>query len=383
MDRRTIVNLLAAVCAVTVFSFTLGLMFPLLSLIMEKQGVSADWIGYNAAMQPLGIVLSVFAIPFLVRRFGARRTALGVAILTAITICSYPFFPVFWWWFALRISHGFFVSMLFAISEAWVVKYSEGPYRSRLLALYTSVLAASFGGGPVLISLTGIDGPLPFLIGAAIIVAATIPILFVAEDAAENHDEAPLSVLGFVAKAPLLIAAVGLFAVVDAAYLGFLPVYAVKNGFDTELAALALTAFIVGNIVLQFPVGWLADHFPKRNVTLGCAMTTLIAILLVPATVGTPLMWVVLVVGGTASAGIYTVSLASLGERFSGHDLVAGTASFSTTWGVGALAGALLGGWAITAFGPDGLHYGLACVFAVFLVAMVARSGPLQSKKPS
>lgn len=383
MDRHTIVSLLAAVCAVTVFSFTLGLMFPLLSLIMEKQGVSADWIGYNAAMQPLGIVLSVFAIPLLVGRFGARRTALGAAILTALTICAYPYFPVFWWWFVLRIAQGFFVSMLFAISEAWVVKYSEGPYRTRLLALYTSILAASFGGGPVLISFTGIDGPLPFLIGAAIIVAATVPIFFVPDDDSKSPNEEPFSVLDFVVKAPMLIAAVGLFAVVDAAYLGFLPVYAVKKGFDTEMAALALTAFIVGNTVLQFPVGWLADHFPKRNVTLGCAITTLIAILLVPATVGTPFLWIVLVVGGTASAGIYTVSLASLGERFSGHDLVAGTASFSTTWGVGALAGALLAGWAIAAFGPDGLHFALACVFAVFLVAVMTRSGPLQSKQPS
>jgi hypothetical protein len=71
MDRQRIVNLFAATAAITVFGFTLGLMFPLLSLIMEAKGVSSDVIGYNAAMQPLGIMLAVFMIPPVVRRFGA------------------------------------------------------------------------------------------------------------------------------------------------------------------------------------------------------------------------------------------------------------------------------------------------------------------------
>jgi hypothetical protein len=63
MDRQRIVNLLAAVAAITVFGFTFGLMFPLLSLIMESKGVPSQWIGINSAMHPIGIVLSIFVIP--------------------------------------------------------------------------------------------------------------------------------------------------------------------------------------------------------------------------------------------------------------------------------------------------------------------------------
>ncbi|MCB1432272.1 MAG: MFS transporter, partial [Alphaproteobacteria bacterium] len=241
MDRQRLVNLLAAIAAITVFGFTLGLMFPLLSLLMEKQGIPSDIIGYNAAMQPLGIVISVFAIPFTVRRFGAKRTVIGAAILTAAVIVTYPFAPVFWWWFVLRVMQGFFVSVLFAISEAWIVKFSAGPYRSRILALYTSILAASFGGGPVLIGFTGIDSPAPFIIGAIILVAATAPIFFVKDEAVDSEDERPLSVIGFAKKAPMLLFAVGMFAIIDAANLSFLPVYAVKKGFDQEWAAFTLT----------------------------------------------------------------------------------------------------------------------------------------------
>lgn len=373
MDRRQLVNLIAAISAVTVFGFTLGLMFPLLSLIMEARGINADTIGYNTAMQPLGIVLSIFTIPPLVRRFGAKSVAIAAAILTATVILAYPFAPIFWWWFGLRMLHGFFVSTLFTISEAWIVRFAASPYRSRILGVYISVLAASFGGGPALISLTGIETALPFVIGAIILLAATVPIFFVRDAAIDSEDEAPLSVLGFARKAPILLAAVGMFAVIDAANLGFLPVYGVKKGMDQETAALALTAFIIGNTVLQFPIGWLADHFRKRAVMAGCGIVTAAASALIPASFGTPLLWPVLIVAGAASAGIYTVSLAELGDRFSGHELVTGTASFSTMWGTGALAGSLIAGWSFEAFGPDGLPYTLAAIFAVFLLAMFAR----------
>ena len=375
MDRQRVINLLAAIAAITVFGFTLGLMFPLLSLIMESRGVPAHVIGANAAMQPLGIVLSVFFIPLVVRRFGTKRAVIGAALLTASVILCYPFLPVFWWWFGLRVLQGFFVSILFAISEAWIVRFAEGAWRSRILAIYTSILALSFGGGPVLITITGIEGTLPFAVGAAVLLLATLPIFFVKDEEVDSEDEAPLSVLGFARKAPILLFAVGMFAILDAANLSFLPVYAVQKGFDRETAALALTAFVLGNTVLQFPIGWCADHFPKRAVMAACGILTGICSLLIPFVFGSWALWPVLTVMGATAAGIYTVALGELGERFSGHELVTGTASFSTMWGVGALGGSLAAGWSIAAVGPDGLPFSMAAVFLDFIVAVLASGG--------
>ncbi|MFO1133016.1 MAG: MFS transporter [Hyphomicrobiales bacterium] len=371
MDRQRLINLLAAIAAITVFGFTFGLMFPLLSLIMESRGIPSQWIGYNAAMHPVGIVLSIFAIPFVVKRFGAKRAVIGAGLLTAAVIVSYPFFPVFWWWFGFRVLQGFFVSILFAISEAWIVKFSEGSWRSRILALYTSILALSFGGGPAIIGITGIEGALPFLIGALVLLFAIIPIFFVKDEEVDSEDETPLSVLAFAKKAPILLFAVGMFAILDAANLSFLPVYAVKRGFDQEMAALALTAFVLGNTVLQFPIGWFADHFPKRWVMVGCGVLSGGCSLLVPFVFGSWALWPVLTVMGATAAGIYTVALAELGERFSGHELVTGTASFSTMWGLGALLGSLAAGWSIAGFGPDGLPFTMAAVFLVFIVSAI------------
>lgn len=376
MDRQRWINLTAAIAAITVFGFALGLMFPLLSLMMEKQGVSPRVIGYNTAMQPLGILIAGFIVPSLTRRWGTKPVAIAAAILTASLILIYPFIEIFWGWFAIRLIQGFAVAILFSVSEAWVVEAASGPARSRIMAVYTGVLSLSFGGGPALISLTGVDSTLPFFIGASVLLAGTLPMFFYRQSGtfAPDAETGGLSILGFARLAPILITAVGMFAIIDAANLGLLPVYGVKKGLSQETAALMLTAFIVGNVVLQFPIGWIADHWSKRGMMSACAIATALGSALVPWAFGTWLIWPVLVVTGAASAGIYTLALAELGERFSGHELVAGTAAFSTMWGGAALVGALLGGWAIDRFGPDGLPYAIATVFLGFILAIAART---------
>jgi MFS family permease len=376
MDRQRWINLLAAIAAITVFGFALGLMFPLLSLVMEKNGASPEVIGYNTAMQPFGILLAGFIVPHVTRRYGTKPVAIAAALLTATLIVTYPFIPIFYGWFAMRLVQGFAVAILFSVSEAWVVEAASGPARSRIMAVYTGVLSLSFGLGPALISVTGVDSFLPFGIGALFLLAGTGPMFFYRPTRvfAQEEGSGTLTIIGFARAAPILIAAVGMFAIIDADNLGLLPVYGVKKGLSQATASLMLTAFIVGNVVLQFPIGWIADHWSKRGMMSICAIVTASGSALVPWAFDTWLIWPVLVVSGAASAGIYTLALAELGERFTGHELVAGTAAFSTTWGGAALVGALIGGWAMERFGPDGLPYAIAAVFAGFIIMIAVRT---------
>jgi len=317
MDRQRWINLIAAIAAITVFGFALGLMFPLLSLVMDKNGVSPQVIGYNTAMQPLGILAAGLFVPLMTRRYGTKPVAIGAALLTAALIITYPFMEIFWGWFAMRLIQGFAVAILFSVSEAWVVEAATGPARSRIMAVYTGVLSLSFGLGPALISLTGIDSFLPFGIGAVFLLAGTVPMFLYrpTEAFAPDRESSGLTIFGFAQAAPILIAAVGMFGIIDAANLGLLPVYGVKKGLSQETASLMLTAFIVGNAVLQYPIGWIADHWSKRGMMVACGITTALGSALIPSAFGTWLIWPLLLMTGAASAGIYTLALSELGDR--------------------------------------------------------------------
>lgn len=141
-----------------------------------------------------------------------------------------------------------------------------------------------------------------------------------------------------------------------------------------------LTALIAGNVLLQLPIGWLADRYPRRPVLWGCALTTAVLLMLLPWSMHTVWMWPILLVGGTTGYGVYTVSLTDLGDRFSGQELIDGSAAFSSMWGAGALLGSIMGGASMSRFGPDGLPYSLALVYAFLVAGLILRKPP--RKKP-
>ena len=370
-NRRT---LIAACAAITVFGFAFGMTYPLLSLILESRGVSSDMIGINSAMMPLGILVFSSVIPVAAKRFGPRRVAIYAAIASGLLILSYKVFDNLTAWFVIRLLQGMSISTLFVLSEAWIVGSAGDKNRGKIVAIYSSVLSASFGGGPLLISLIGIEGWLPFVLGAGVVFLGAIPFIFIREDTSAPEEAPPSGIFDFAPKAPILLIAVGIFAIFDAATLSLFPVYGMKNGLDIATSANILTALIIGNVLLQLPLGWLCDKYPHRRILVACALTTCVFMLLVPFFINSAWIWPLLIIIGTTGYGVYTVSLTSLGDRFSGVELVNGSSAFAVMWGFGALFGSISGGWAMLGFGSHGLPLSLSLIYFILVIAIIWRS---------
>jgi MFS family permease len=360
-------NLVAACAAVCVFSFSLGEMFPLLSLNMESWGTDPWIIGINTAMAPVGILLAGLVIPKLSHSFGPKPVAITMALLTGVIFLAYPTFPTLWAWFPLRLMQGITVATLFALSEAWVLGSAKGAWRGRIVGVYGTCISATFGLGAGVVSWAGIAGYLPFVIGAGVLIFTALPILMVSKDVgAEEHEH--VSMLRFVPKAPLLLAAICVHAVFDGGMLGFLAVYGVKEGMTKEIAALTITTLALGNVVFQVPIGWIADHTSKTGTMVGCFVVASVGLVLLPFAITNIWIWPLVLVMGAAGFGIYTIGLAELGDRFSGADLIAGTSAFSTVWGLGALIGSMVCGLAMDLFGPHGFPGVLFVIFVGYLI---------------
>jgi MFS family permease len=373
-DRRADVNLrnvIAACAAVCVFTLSLGEGFPLLSLKMETWGVPSEIIGLNSATGPLGILLAGFVIPRLSHAFGPKPVAIFMAIGTGLIFLAYPTFPTLWAWFPLRLLQGLFVATLFALSEAWILGAS-GPWRGRVIGIYATCISATFGIGPAIVGWVGIEGYIAFAIGAGILFLAVLPISLVSAPA-ETAEREHVSMLRFLPKAPLLLTAIFAHAIFDGGMLGFLSIYGVRTGMSIEGAALLLTVLSFGNVFFQIPIGWVADRTSKRGTMIACFIVASVGLALTPFAVDNAWIWPLLLVTGAAGFGVYTVGLAELGDRFSGAELIAGTSSFTTIWGLGALTGSVLCGFAMDAFGPHGFPGVLLAVFICYLALQCVR----------
>ena len=176
------------------------------------------------------------------------------------------------------------------------------------------------------------------------------------------------SVLGFFRVAPTVSAAVLLFAFLDGSGLSMLPLFGLRYGHTEAVAALMISVMIGGNIILQLPLGWLADRVDREHLLKACGVGFTIAAVLLPLVVTSHWLWPVLILLGISAGGVYTLALIIVGQRFQGVDLVTANAAFGVIWGLGSLLGPLCAGLGMRALDPDGLPLTWAAAGIIFLL---------------
>lgn len=362
------------IATVSVFAIAQGLSYPLLSFILQRQGVSPAMIGLSAAMTPVGFILSSPLIPGLAHRFGAGRTALTCAALSALVLALIGWTQDVYLWFPLRFLIGVVTNPLYVLSEIWVIALAPPSRRGRVMGVYSTIISAGFAAGPLCLLAVGTEGWPPFLVGILAFLFCGACLAVVVKrlpkvDEAENK----VSVLGFMPLAWLLLSAVVVAAGFEQAILALLPVYGSHYGVAEARMSALLSVMIAGNIAMQVPLGLLAERLTARLVRFGCVAVTVLGCALLPILIETPLIWPSVFIWGAVSYGIYTMSIIELGERFSGSTLVAGNAAFSLMWGLGGILVPPLTGSVMDAVGAAGLPVTLGTICAALALVTIIR----------
>jgi MFS family permease len=376
-ERGSLRNLIAAIATIVVADIGFGLTYPLLNVILESRRIDAAVIGLNAAMGPLGIILSGPFIPRLAARFGGRPLALAAMIAIILVLLSFPLFPAIEMWFVTRFLFGVAGGTLYTLSEAWILGFAPPDARGRVAAIYGSMLSLGFSAGPFLLPYTGVEGWLPFVLAAMLVAVSALPLLFIDLDDGRHEHAGGTTMLGFVRRAPLLLFAVATLTMFDAVMLAFFPIFGLRSGLDLKTASWALAVAIAGNAVLQYPVGWLADRWSRQGVLWIAAIATPLLAMSLPFVVTTPLLWPVALLLGTSAYAVYIIAMTVMADRFQGSDLVAGSAAFGAMWGVGGIVGPPVAGIALDLLGPPGIAVTLTAIYVGLIAGLLLARGEL------
>ncbi len=369
--RRSIAAALACIAAVGV---GLGATLPLLALRMEAMGASATVIGLNTAMVGLAHIIFTPMVPHILRRVPMMTFLLVCIAVAAVANMGFYLVPDVTVWFPLRFVMSSALAGLFIVSEIWINQLAEERSRGRVIGVYATIFAGAFALGPVMLLAAGTDGIFPFAMTAGLIVSAVIPLRFARGLMPEVKERPTKRFAAFLVAAPAATFAALIYGAVETQVFNLLPVFAVRSGSSEAIAALVLTVFAAGNVVLQIPIGMLADRVDRRAVLAGCAAVGVIGPALLPYAADDPwLLYPVLFLYGGVVVGLYSVGLALLGQRFRGADLAAANAAFVVMYSAGALLGPSLGGAAMDWRDPNGLALSLGGVAALYLLLTVWR----------
>ncbi|MEM6678324.1 MAG: MFS transporter [Pseudomonadota bacterium] len=364
--------LVAPITAVSVLGLALSMSLPLFALVLEREGYSGTVIGLNSMAAPLAMVVSAPLMPRLLAMIGLVPLTLAATALLALTFALIPAVEGLLAWTVLRMAWGVASTALFFSGEFWVVAAAPSTSRGRAIAVYAIALSAAFMIGPIILLATGTEGALPFLVAAGISMAA-LPILAAGSTGAPNPEPEGQPKIGdtlrFFVSDPALLWAIVLFGVIEYGALSLMAVWGVRVGMTADTAAVLLALFAAGAIVLQLPLGWAADRFEPRGLLALCAATSVLCPLLLVAAApsfaagtGPMVLW------GAFGAGLYTIALTALGNRYSGARLADANAAVTLAYGLGALTAPGLFGLAMdNVTPPHGLLYASSLAAVCYL----------------
>ncbi|MBP5855720.1 MFS transporter [Marivibrio halodurans] len=378
--RRGLIAVLASLLAA---GLTFGTSIPLLALLMERDGVSTTMIGLNSSMPLLATILMSTATPWIVRRLGVIPTLMAGIVLIVVGFLGMAAFRSLEAWFVLRFLVGVGMSVHWVISETWLNSAAKPGNRGLMAGLYAALMGIGFAGGPAMLTILPIDGWTPFLVIIGFVALAAVPILWAAGAAPRLDLTSESGRWSALRLAPTIFLAIFVSGLVDTAMLSLLPIYGLRHGLAQEEAVLLLSVAVAGTVVLQAPLGLLADRVNRRALLLIVGTVGLAGALLLPLVLAeTWLRWPLLFIWGGTVAGLYTVALADLGARFEGGALAAANALFVMNYCIGSLLGPSVAGSAMDAVGPDGFVLTVSTALGLFLAIGVARTLWMRGRRP-
>ena len=354
--------------ALAIVSLIHGLTLPMLSLILEREGIDKTLIGLNATAQFLAVFAAAPFVPRLMQNVGPAAMMFWSVLASAVVFLALPVYVDVHVWFVLRLALGTALAFLWIAGEAWVSHLAEEGTRGRTVAIYGAVTAAGYALGPLVLAAVGSEGWRPFILAAGVMAIAATPLALALKSGPRLTGRASGRFWRYALLAPVSMWMYFTFSAAEAVLLTFLPIYGMHAGLEERVAIALLTAMAIGAIASQFPVGWMADRLNSMMLT-GIGVLLLIGTcVLLPVSIGQTPWNIVLILGlGALLGAFYTLSLVLLGRRFKGADLGPAVTARSIMFCLGAMVGPPVAGAAIEFLGPDGMAWMLALLFVLFL----------------
>jgi MFS family permease len=374
-SRQRFMALAGLYASVFTFGISFGGLVPWMALHLDAQGLNDALIGLISAAHPIGVMLMAPFTQRIVRYFGSGNamifcSVIGVATMIPLGLTDSP-----WIWLALRFIGGLSGSVPWVVTETWINSATSSATRGRAVAFYAAIMAAGFAAGPEVLKWTFHFevSALHWLIGLSVL--SLIIILPLRRLAPPMDDSGGAHVLGVFLAVPALLSAAVVSGAIDASFFSFLALWGEDVGFDKSFALTLLSVFIAGNVLLQFPVGWLADRMGPRPVMMGCGVVCIVGPLLALSGLTAYPMWLGLVafIWGGCVWGAYSVALVAMGRRYAGGELAVVNAAFVMAYTFANVLGPPTSGLARDLIGADGLMLVALAVAVSFTLLVFVR----------
>ncbi|MBQ0140906.1 MAG: MFS transporter [Kurthia sp.] len=365
------------VVIVSISGFSQGMLLPLISIIFENDGVSSQLNGLNATGLYIGTLLIAPFIEQPLRRFGYKPVIITGGALVFLSLFLFPLWKSVLFWFILRLVIGVGDHALHYATQTWITTTAPAERLGKNVAIYGLSFGLGFAVGPQFVPLVQISEALPFIVSSLLCLAAWSLVFFLKNEKPESmkanqHGNtwqrySKTLKYAWVAFLPPLV-----YGFLESSLNAIFPVYAVRNHFDLSILAFILSAFSIGGIITQVPLGTLGDKIGRRKVSLialggGCLMFFIGSFL----EFSSILVLISFLLAGMFCGSVFSLGISYMTDLTPKELLPTGNLMCSIFFSVGSLTGPFLGGAYVEHVDASFLTLIAGLIFTVFIILLV------------
>jgi MFS family permease len=382
MNRPVVAQIGALMLATSSVQLAVGFFGTFISLRVPLENFRSTMSALVLAGYYAGYTIGAVYCSRIIERVGHIRAYAALASLAVVATAVMPLAINGPTWLLLRAVIGFGCAGLFITTEGWLIAKAAPTERGRVLSIYRVGMFIALAAGQILISQIEISATSAFNIVIAVFAMALALVSLTRAEPPQITATTALPYGRLTQVAPVAVAGAAVGGLIVGALYSLVPAWMQGRGNDRVTIGLVMLASVLGGLAFQIPVGRLSDRFDRLMVLTGLCLG------LVGASIGlvclprTPpaILPTAFLFGGFLSA-LYPVSVAHAHDRMHGERIVAVSGRLILLFGLGSIAGPLLGTSFVVGFGINGVLYMIAT--AALLLALFAAAKSLISVPPS
>jgi len=349
-----------------------GMHFTLIGLRGGIEGFSSAELAIVTSGYFVGFLSGARSTPLLIRRVGHVRVFAALGSFMSAGLISFPLVTEPWAWTLLRVLIGFCMSGIYVAAESWLNNAATNENRGKVLSAYMIAQTLGIIGAQGLLSLGDAGTSVLFICASILVSVSFAPILLSAIPVPALDVARPMSLRNLFVSSPLGTVGIFLLGSVYATQSGMGAVFGTQIGLTASQIALFVAMMFGGALVLQYPIGWLSDQMDRRKLIFGAASLGAASCATGWFTSGglVPLMAAAFFAGGVTTP-LYALFLAYTNDFLTAEDMPAASGGLVFTFGLGAISGPLMTGWAMQVMDPFAFWLVLGATFsAIALYAL-------------
>jgi MFS family permease len=354
----------------------LGIVGTLIGVQLADRGESAFLIGIVFSAYNVGFLLGTLTCERMINNVGHIR-AFGVfAVSAAIATLLFAFTTDVYAWTLFKGLSGYALAGGFIVIESWLNDKATELNRGRIFAVYMVVTWGAGGLSPLVLNIAPIEGDFLFKVGTILMAAAMIPLALTKIGNPEVGHKQSFGIRQLIQASPTGIVCCFASGLFTGSLYSLLPAYTEAIGFGAKELSILIAVGTAAALTIQFPIGYLADHYGRRPAIIGTnalAGALALAIAMAPSLSFTWLL-VLFFFMTLFQSPLYALGVGQTNDYVDRKDFVRAAAGLLFIWGVGASAGPTLVGLVMDAIGEGGLFYyvgvgySLVALFALYRV---------------